>query len=272
MLEEISSILSIKSDSLLATVYTDMAQPGVRRVGQALETVLDLSNTILFPVRLLNEKVRLIFSANIKKYEQKLCQLDQCEIISVPPEIGIPVIDKLTYYTNEELAELFVNLLVKASSEKTIGNAHPGYIKVIEQLSVDEARILKYIAKSGKLTIPFVYLKALVTGKNPEKDFIRDMNQLTRLADEVDLLFPDKIHVYMENLCANKLLDCIQDFTDPGCKVEFQRLCAVINTRKGIFKESISSFKEEFDEPKVHSGFYRVTNYGQGFLETVIKD
>lgn len=267
MMEE---ILSVKSDKLLATLYTDMAQPGARRVGQALETVLDLSNTILFPVRLLNEKVKLTFTANIKKYEQKLTHLDQCEIISVPPEIGMPVIDKLTYYTNEELAELFVNLLSTASSGKTIGNAHPGYINVIEQLSVDEARILKYLARSGRMTIPFVYLKALVTGKNPEKDFIRDMNLLTGLADEIDLLFPDKIQVYLENLCANKLLDCLQDFSDPGCKDEFQRLNAVINTRKGIFKESIGSFKEKFDEPRIHSGFYRVTNYGQGFLEAVI--
>lgn len=269
MMEE---ILSVKSEKVLATLYTDLAQPGVRRVGQALETVLDLSNTILFPVRLLNEKVKLTFSANIKNYEQKLTQLDQSEIISVPPEIGIPIIDKLTYYTNEELAELFVNLLVTASSEKTIGNAHPSYINVIGHLSVDEARILKYLAESGRITIPFVYLKANITGKNPEKDFIRDMNLLTGLTNEVDLLFPDKIQVYMENLCANKLLDCLQDFSDPSCKNEYHGLGAVVSTWKEQFKESIRSLEDEFDEPQVRSGFYRVTNFGQGFLETVIRD
>ena len=141
---------------MLAQIYPGLAQPGVKKVGQTLETVLDLSNTILLPIRLINDKVRLVYSGNIKKYEQKLSQIDQTDIVAVPPEIGIPVIDKLTYYTNEELAELFINLLVTASSGKTVENAHPSYLKIIEQLSVDEARILRLFSKKWERqhTIP----------------------------------------------------------------------------------------------------------------------
>ena len=47
-----------ESKELLASVYKDLASPGVRQVGKALETVIEMGALALLPVRLANEYAR----------------------------------------------------------------------------------------------------------------------------------------------------------------------------------------------------------------------
>lgn len=257
------------NSNIISMVYTDLAQPGVKKVGQALSTVLDLSNTVLMPIKLLNEKVKANFNSNMKRYEQKLNDIENDKILPVPPEIGIPILEKFTYYTNEELAGLFVNLLAAASSKDTICDAHPSYIYIVEQLSVDEARILNFIAQNKRETIPFVYLKANVKGKNPVKDFIKNLNMITLLPDKIELLFPEKIQMYLENLCSKKLLESYWDCSDPSCMEEYEGLRFKTDKMKESFEEAIKSYDVIFEEPEVRLGFCRLTSLGSSFLSAV---
>lgn len=56
---EIQNVLTDCAKTILPQVYMDLAQPGVKAVGQALGTVLELSSTILLPLKLMNEKAKL---------------------------------------------------------------------------------------------------------------------------------------------------------------------------------------------------------------------
>ena len=79
------------------------------------------------------------------------------------PQIGVPIIEKLGYITNDEIADLFTNLLTKASSVDTVNLAHPSFVQLIERLSVDEARIIKYLF--NKEDIPCILFSYLLQEK-----------------------------------------------------------------------------------------------------------
>lgn len=119
---------------LLKQVYSDFAQPGVKQVGQALETVLGLTNTILLPLKLLNENARVSFNRKMEKYRERIKHLSDNEVCNVPPEIGMPILDKFTYISDNEISELFINLLSKASCKNTVKDAHPRFISIINSL------------------------------------------------------------------------------------------------------------------------------------------
>ena len=61
--------------NILGQVYTDLAQPGVRAVGNVLGTVLEFSTSFLLPIKLLNEKFKLNFTKRLDEYKDKLDKL-----------------------------------------------------------------------------------------------------------------------------------------------------------------------------------------------------
>lgn len=157
MADEVLPILkeAAQTPGLLKQIYKDLAKPGVSQVGKALSTVLGLGNTLLWPVSLLNERVKIALQHNLEKYRKQLDGTEEEKVVPVPPEIGVPIADKLTYVTNEELSNLYVNLLAKASRKDTAGQAHPSFVNIIGALSPDEAVLLqefRHRASIGFLT------------------------------------------------------------------------------------------------------------------------
>ena len=53
-------------------LYNDLFKPGMKKAGEALETVLDGANLILLPLKLLNSKSKVFFQKNIEKYSDKI--------------------------------------------------------------------------------------------------------------------------------------------------------------------------------------------------------
>ena len=54
-----------QTPKILTTIYGDLAQPSVKKVGFALETVFEFSTSFLLPVKLLNEKFKLNFEKRL---------------------------------------------------------------------------------------------------------------------------------------------------------------------------------------------------------------
>lgn len=218
LIEEEKQIVGLikHNPQILSTVYEDLAQPSVRKVGQALETVFEFSTSMLLPLKLLNEKFRINFQRNLDDYKKKIENIPNEKLTDVNPQIGTPIIEKLTYTTNEEIADLFTTLLSKASSTDTINQAHPSFIQLIERLSVDEARLIKFL--KGKSFIPSISFRGMsLEGEG----FIELKQNVTLLPYEVNLIFPEKISTYIENL----------------------ESMGIVNTKHGNFKTDESFYK-----------------------------
>lgn len=249
---------------LLKEIYTDLAQPGVKKVGAALETVLDLSNTILLPLKIANEKSKILFAKNMERYKEKVECIDTEKISIVPPELGIPILDRLTYTSNETISEMFICLLAAASSTDTCNMAHPSFIQIISSLSVDEAKIINFLSSAKLSTIPFIYFKA------DRSDFPHLYKQsdgyLTGIEKSIDLLYPEKVDFYLDNLMSLGLFKFHQGIhlTNDGDSIK--QLKEMYKDDRALFESDIDLSGEEFSETETRAGCYEVSTTGEEFI------
>lgn len=243
---------------VLETVYTDLAQPGVKKVGTALETVLEFSTSFLLPVKLLNEKFKLNFEKRLNEYKEKLETVPDEEMCEVNPQIGTPIIDKLSYTTNDEIADLFTSLLTKASSNKTVNLAHPSFVQLIERLSVDEARLVKFLI--DKDFIPCVTFRAHNKGN---KGFSELVKKGTLLQNQVDFLFPNNINTYLDNLVSMGVLDISHGLhkIDNNVYEPLYKFYGYEKLNEDLIKTGIFSRVEK------KNSFYQITDFGKSFIK-----
>jgi len=179
---------------LIKEIYKDAAQPGVQEVGKALGTILGLGNTILWPVRLVNAMADELLRHHMEKYRLRLASISPEKVIPVSPELGVPLLDHFTYVSDEVLSDLYVNLLVSASDADKVDSAHPGFIRVIEQLSPDEAKLL--LKFRDKDVVAWFYINARDRGTGEQRQFGNPYGELAAS----ELRFPHNMEVYLANL------------------------------------------------------------------------
>lgn len=261
MKKEIMTILT-ETPQILKLLYTDLAQPSVKKISLALETIFDLSNTILLPVKLLNEKSKIIFKNNINKYSDKIRNIKDEDICKVPPEIGIPIIEKFTYITTEKIQELFATLLAKASSTKTINQAHPGFVHIINRLSADEATILNYLCDNPSIChISFQMFK-----KDSGNECIDIETRLTHFT--VDLIFPENKKIYFDNLISLGIIKNNNDrYRTSKIFYNYDNIIDYYNERR---KEINIKYVDSYNPVEILKGFYEVTEFGKFFIETCL--
>jgi hypothetical protein len=261
MKKEIMAILT-ETPQILKLLYTDLAQPPIRKISIALETIFDLSNTILLPVKLINEKSKIIFKNNLDKYSEKINNIDNVDICKVPPEIGIPIIEKFTYITNEKIQELFATLLAKASSTKTINQAHPAFIHIINRLSADEAVILDYFCDNPSIC----HISFKLTTKDSENEFIDIETRLTHF--NVKLIFPENKNKYFDNLISLGLIKNHYDrYRASKIFYNYDYIIDYYNERR---IEINNEYADLYNPVEIIKGFYEVTEFGKFFIETCL--
>lgn len=245
--------------NILGQIYSDLASPGVKAVGQALGTVLEFSTSFLLPVKLLNEKFRLNFKRRITEYEKKLAETPENKRCEVHPQIGIPIIERLSYTTNEEIADLFTTLLANASNIDMVNTVHPAFVAIIERLSPDEAKIIRYLAK--ETMIPYVNFGIMVEQKQ-----IVIEKHLNLLHEAVSLDFAQNVNAYLSNLVC---LGIICDYPDT-----YQNNAVIydkIIRNNGLREKAHQKLGDFSNELKFSKGLYEVTDFGKLFITACIK-
>ena len=201
-------------------------------MGMALGTVLGLGNTILWPLQLLNERSRFAIESNLNKFRVKLEGTSEDEICAVAPEIGVPITEKMSYVTNESISDMYLELLSRASISDSTSVAHPGFIKIIENLSPDEAVVLRS-AQHQLDGIPFVEVRYQVKGQQKWITFHPMILQPTYYSE---LQYPDNLPAYISNLEGLGIID-VQDDVYLDLKGVYEEL-------EDIGKNMYSSFAD----------------------------
>jgi len=142
-----------KSKELLTEIYLDLFQPSARPIGEFI-----------------GEKVR----------ERLAKAKGKPEDLSAPPKLLVgPAIMGATFAQDEPaLRELYVNLLASAMNQPTAGKVHPAFAQIIQQLSPDEALILKEISKKYKAGSLLVEESIVSIGSRQESVTDRRMEML----------------------------------------------------------------------------------------------
>ena len=247
--------------NILGQIYTDLAQPSVKAVGQALGTVFEFSTSFLLPVKLLNEKFKMNFKKRITEYEKKLEEIPEDKRCEVHPQVGTPIIEKLSYTTNDEIADLFTTLLANASNIDMVNTAHPAFISIIERLSPDEARIIKYL--KGKEDIQYCDFRGNVKNGNGYNTIIE---HATLIPQEVHLAFPKNVNAYLANFVSLGIL-----FDMVGTYRIDQTIYNKIKEFYGFEKLKTQLAPNVFKEVVANNSYYKVTDFGKLFIQACIK-
>jgi hypothetical protein len=176
-------------------IYNDGLKPSVQEVGKVLVTVTGTLNTLLSPLKLLNATVSYREEEFIKKLHDKTKNIPPERLIEPSLSIVGPALEDLKYSLDEEdIRNLYVNLLSSSMDLATSKNVHRCFIEIIKQLSPVESRFLKFIYPEILNRIP--------TGKIRIQMF--DGGWLTVLEHFITTSFedcsPEQMCVYFTNL------------------------------------------------------------------------
>lgn len=189
-----------QKDGVLKLVYKDLAQPGVQQVGRALSTVLGLGNSLLLPLRLLNETARKFEERKFEDIASRFSVISEDEIVDVRPEIGVEILDKLSIVEDNSIREMFVELLAKAATSTQAHLAHPSFVSVISSLTPDEAILIRSLMSSRHHPIiSIVFKEKTGSGRTTGPDLI--------VKPPDGLLIPDNIPLYVSNLIGLGLIE-----------------------------------------------------------------
>lgn len=180
---------------LLKEIYGDLAKPGVAQVGIALATVIGLLNTCLSPIKFLNEKTELNRQNNLKLLAKRFSDIPPENIVEAPPEIAVPIAEKLVYVSNEELRNMYIELMAKACTSNLNDKAHPSFVNIINNLSPDEAIFLKALHQIGTIRISSIHHFSMYKSESFVKYFKHEAEK--KYLEE--LSFPQNIAAYIEN-------------------------------------------------------------------------
>lgn len=255
-----------ETPKLLTMLYVDCTQPSVKKLGKALETVFELSETILLPIKLLSEKAKVNFQKKLTRYKEKLEKIEDEKIIDVPTIIGTPIIDRLTYVTNDEIAELFINLLAKASSSDTINETHPAFIHMIDRMSIDEARLINNFGNTE--FIPFININArAINGLN---GFTKLAWNLTGLEFDNELLCAKNIDTYIDNLASLNIIES-QGKTYKTDDYFYKKLEKKYTDIISEYNQWASGNIKYKPICEIEKGYFEITELGKSFIKACIK-
>lgn len=249
-----------EAPKVLEMVYVDAAQPSVRAIGQALGTVFEFSTSFLLPVKLLNEKFKLNFAKRLNEYKDKLEAIPEDKRCEVHPQIGTPIIERLTYTTTDEIASLFTTLLASASNTDKVNLAHPAFIGIIEHLSTDEARIIQYL--KGKSNVEYCNFQG---DKEKGHGHINILSRATLIQRDVKLDFPNKVGAYLANLESHGLLEDKAGTWLVDTKVT-DAICDYYNF-EGMKSKLVP---HPFRSITVERSFLNITDFGKMFINACV--
>lgn len=180
---------------LLPDIYKDLAQPSVQALGKALGNTVRFCTLPFTALGTLDDMAKANLTHHLEEYKKKLEKISVEKITEVPPQLGVPVLLKLSYTTNEEIAQLYTSLLATASNQDTADKAHPGFESIISQLSPDEARIIQYL--NNHPYIEYAELKGYPVDVSGYDTYFE---RSTLIPYRVKLDFKENIKAYFANL------------------------------------------------------------------------
>ncbi|MBQ8298740.1 MAG: DUF4393 domain-containing protein [Clostridia bacterium] len=240
--------------------YEDGVKPVLKPTGQLLGMLPRAIKAALLPCEkwILDKEYNL---AETKKLlETKLANVNPENI--VPPEayIAVPALQYISYcMDNEELRDMYANLLASSMNKVVKNGVHPGFVEIIKQLSPDEVKILKYISKEK--AIPTITLRA-----NKENGsgiaVISNFSNVGELvkceeAFEIDRYFDNLIRLGLIEKAAYSSVLVKDELYTPLEEHEY-----IQNTI-----ERLKSLKTEYTKPKLQRSYMTITSFGEQFCD-----
>lgn len=196
------TVLSVAKETA-KDVYADTVQPTAKNVGGFFGTLSGFFNhVVMYPLKKLNIRYEQKAIAFEKEMEHKYNSIPEKERVEPQLHIVGPTMESLKYnIMDDDLAELFSNLLVSDMDIRTQNLCTPAFVKVVEQLSPADARVFKTIFNECAKAEIIPICKVDLCKIDDEKRKIRkEYLPLYLVGIEVDKLNPNDVSKSLQNL------------------------------------------------------------------------
>jgi hypothetical protein len=178
-------------------IYIQGASGIITEVGKIGTDVAKTLRLFTLPLQLfstLQDRVELLLENARKKVPEPRQQL-------APPQIVGPILEKIKYIPrDDELFQMFEELLARSIDKDRVEEAHPSFVHIISQLSRDEALLL-YELKSGS----FEVIDVLDLNKKENRFENRRIEKST-IPDQ-QLFYKNKVELYYSHLESLSLVE-----------------------------------------------------------------
>lgn len=228
--------------------------------GRALDDIMTLIG--FEKLHVVAEKKRAKREQNILDYKesiaQKLSNIPKENIQEPPLSVVGPALEASKYYIEEEeLREMFANLIANSMDDRKKGEVHPSFVEIIKQLNVNEAHILEYIKNVGyrtKYSYPIIQISK--ESSNGERE---------ALVHPVIFLY-----------------DYTDDFLSNSASINNLERLGIVKTsfiewfaredQYDIYKShpELSNILKVHTNLKMNNGIMRLTDFGNDFIQTCV--
>jgi len=243
-------------------IYDDGGKPVVKPTGELLGLIPRAIKAALNPLEKWILKKEYNLEETKKLLEKKLENVPP-ELIEEPePYIAVPAIQNISYcMDNEELRDMYANLLANSMNKVVKEGVHPGFVEIIKQMSPDEAKIMKYFSLHN--TIPVIDLKA-EDNSGAGIEIINSFSNIGELSKCENPLETGKI---FDNLIRLGLLlkGHLSSLTKKELYIPLKEHPYIIQN-----VERIKSRPEPYCVPGINESYIKVTDFGKSFCNICI--
>jgi hypothetical protein len=189
-LDDMVGLRKVTDSKLVNKLYDDGVSEAVRQLGEAAGDVVKGLRLFTAPFQLAAEA-----QDRFRKWlEEARRRVPEERQVPAAPSIAGPALRSMQFLEDESLiAEMFVSLLSKAIDRDAQQRVHPGFVKVLENISPDEAVLLTRLSQEAMLGVQVCHHLAL-GGEGAGR-----IESLTTFS-KVGFGSPDSIHMYFDHL------------------------------------------------------------------------
>lgn len=260
--DDITKGIVDKADGVLVEVYKDAVSPIIKPIGEILGFLprslkLALSG---WEKWLINgeETIRLTAEA----VREKLQTIPAEKLSEPEPYVAIPAMQQLSYcVNNDELRDLYANLLVSSMNTDKKWQVHPAFVDIIKQLTPDEAKFIKALTPNVSVNNPLIDVRIVKKETRGGSTIIYNFTNVG--IDKIDL--PKNICSYVDNLERLKLI-----VIPPTMSLVNKELYKPLISHP-LLINSLPKTLNEGSEIRYEYKVFCLTNFGADFINVCCK-
>lgn len=247
-------------------VYNEGLQPVIKEAGGAIGTMIGFfNNVVLYPLRKLNIKFQQKAKAFEKEMEEKYNKIPEDNRVEPPINVVGPALESLKYNIDEEhIRNMFKNILVNSMDNRVSNLAHPKFIKIIEQMSNNDAMLFSIIYNKPE---PHSFIcSPKILCDNNQKVFVETPQYYSNLNSSLDL--------FAESIALNNLANLgLIELSFVEFAKDNQIYQNIVNASKAQelidYVNKVTEFQDAHYEVE-KEGLFRVTDIGKSFAKVCL--
>jgi hypothetical protein len=195
--------MKINMDPILTAAVTSFVTTVATNSSKApLQTLDDLWYLAFGKINHLADLKRAKYEVATTQYKnqvaKRIIEIDENNLQEPPMSVVGPALEASRFYIEEqELQEMFANVIAASMDKSKSKNVHPSFVEIIKQLNSDEAKMVKLLATRDVIPIIRVRLYDL---ESTTQSFIETVTNFSSMPFEVNCSYPDLGPSYLENL------------------------------------------------------------------------